>query len=156
MPSFSNHLIFNMIILTLFIIYLRDHPIITVMQTFIFCIGYFIGSVMLTPDLDTKSEASNRCGILSVPYRAMFKHRGMSHNVILGVATRILYFLIIIAIIVGILGLFTRQNLLMVLRIVMKYKLEILIFIMGLFFSNLFHIVLDKITTKKHRGNEKA
>jgi uncharacterized metal-binding protein len=149
MPSFSNHLIFNMIILILFIMYLRDHPIINVMQTFIFCIGYFIGSVILTPDLDTKSEASNRCGILSLPYRAMFKHRGMSHNVIFGVTTRILYFLIIIAIffgILGLLGLFTLQNLQMVLRIVIKYKLEFLIFVMGLFFSNLFHIVLDKIT----------
>ncbi len=146
MPSFSNHIIFNMAVLTLFLIYLQEHPIITIIQTFIFCIGYFIGSVILTPDMDTKSDASNRCGILCVPYRKIFKHRGISHHAFWGIFTRIGYAILIIIIIAGVFGFFTIETWQAALGMIVAYKIELLVFIGGLFFSNLFHVVLDRIT----------
>ncbi len=60
-----------------------------------FCGFYLFSSLFLSPDLDLHtSRAARRWGIGRVlwsPYASIFRHRGLSHHVLLGPLTRILY-----------------------------------------------------------------
>jgi len=59
--------------------------------------GTFVYSTLfMSPDMDLAYQIRLRSirGILSLPFRSyasLFKHRGLSHNIILGSATRILW-----------------------------------------------------------------
>lgn len=142
MPNYSSHLIFNFFLLILLIpIYNQFQPIFTTQQLYIFLLFYFIGTVYLTPDMDTKSEAQRRCGLFCFPYRKFFKHRGISHNWLLGIITRIIYVLIILCI--PILILYGRAGIESSITGLIFYKKELVISSGGLFLSNLFHIMLD-------------
>jgi uncharacterized metal-binding protein len=61
------------------------------------CAGYIFGAVLLTPDLDTRSSCLSRwkrwfrLAWIWAPYRKLFKHRGISHAIVLGTASRVLY-----------------------------------------------------------------
>ncbi|TGC09115.1 metal-binding protein [Methanolobus halotolerans] len=64
-----------------FINYLNAYTIL------IFAAAYVFATFFLSPDLDIDSKPYKRWGILRVlwwPYKVIFKHRGFSHNPILG------------------------------------------------------------------------
>jgi len=146
MPSYSSHLIVNFLGLTAFLMYLQEHPLFAPGQTFFLVAGYFIGTCFLTPDLDTQSEPSNKCGVACAPYRMMFKHRGMSHHVLWGIISRIVYAVLVVLLFVGAFGLLTTESFEAVVEMMFQYKVELLFVAIGLFFSNLFHITLDTIS----------
>lgn len=53
----------------------------------LFSISYLFGTFFLNPDLDIESTPYKRWGVLRFiwwPYKVIFKHRGFSHNPILG------------------------------------------------------------------------
>lgn len=60
-----------------------------------FALSYTVGSLFLSPDLDlARSDPVHRWGplrFLWLPYSAVFRHRGLSHSLILGPVTRLLY-----------------------------------------------------------------
>ena len=60
-----------------------------------FVLAYLFSSLFLSPDMDlARSGPQNRWRCLRVlwlPYVALFRHRGMSHNPILGPPTRVAY-----------------------------------------------------------------
>ncbi len=62
---------------------------------FIGCIAFTIGGLWLSPDLDTRSKALVRWGLLKGiwwPYRKLIPHRSLfSHGPLLGTALRISY-----------------------------------------------------------------
>lgn len=150
MPKYSSHLIFNFIILILFfILYQLAGAPLTTLQLVLFLIFYALGSIILTPDLDSKSEASRRCGVVCAPYRKLFKHRGTSHHPIYGVASRILYVALIAIIILWLVWVFVWQFKIdggAMLAFMHLHVKEIGIASTGLFTANLLHILLDKIT----------
>ncbi len=144
MPNYSSHLIFNFLTLILLVpIYIYFQPLftITVLQLYIFLLFYFIGTVYLTPDMDTKSEAQKRCGLFCFPYRKFFRHRGISHNWIFGIVTRIIYVLMVLCI--PILIIYGREGIYSFIDALILYKNEMVIASSGMFLSNLFHIILD-------------
>ena len=149
MPRYSSHLIFNFIALSaLFILYQYTGARLTTLQAAIFLAFYIIGSTILTPDLDSKSEASRRCGIACVPYRKIFKHRGISHHPLWGIVTRILYIVIIVLIVMWMVWVFMWQfqiNGSSVLVFMRLHVQDIIIACIGLFISNVLHIFLDRI-----------
>jgi len=57
--------------------------------------AFLVGGLLLSPDLDTRSNASNRWGPLRLlwwPYRRLLPHRSLvSHSPLLGTAGRLLY-----------------------------------------------------------------
>lgn len=60
----------------------------------LFAAGYLAGVYLLSPDLDTRSRSYRRWGPLRyiwLPYILIFKHRGLSHNPVIGPLTRLLY-----------------------------------------------------------------
>jgi uncharacterized metal-binding protein len=97
-------------------------------------IGFIFGTLFINPDLDiAKSNASKRWGVLRFvwyPYQYMFKHRGLSHNIIIGPLSRIIY-LIVPFLVFG--------N-----RIPLHISYNILALAFGVFVSDTLHILLDK------------
>lgn len=62
---------------------------------FAFGTAYLLSMVFLSPDLDlSRSRASRRWGVgrwLWLPYAKLFRHRRVSHHLLLGPLTRVLY-----------------------------------------------------------------
>lgn len=63
-------------------------------------VGYLFSMLLLSPDLDLKrSSHSRRWGVLRFiwwPYHWIFRHRGMSHNFLVGTASRLVYLTLVI------------------------------------------------------------
>jgi len=143
MPNYSSHLILNFFLLAVgFVLYVQ-YPFLTPIQLAIFILGYFIGTVFVSPDLDTKSSAARRCGVLCTPYRKMFTHRGISHHWLWGTVTRIIYVLIVIGFFAGLV--YVLKLPLPDITIILTHPLELLLLIQGIFISNLLHTVIDTI-----------
>jgi len=98
MPSGKVHLRIEMVILAGCLAlgsYLVKEELIEAVHLTVFFGAYLFSSFFLTPDLDLKqSLAFRRWGIarvLWVPYARLFRHRALSHSILLGPLTRILY-----------------------------------------------------------------
>ncbi len=77
----------------IFSIYLDTYTVI------VFSCSYLFATFFLSPDLDTKSRPYKRWKMFRIlwwPYRTIFKHRGVSHNIVLGPITILLNFLLIL------------------------------------------------------------
>lgn len=63
-------------------------------------VSFLIGGLLLSPDLDTRSNASRRWGVLTLlwwPYRRLLSHRSLvSHAPVLGSAGRLSYLLVLL------------------------------------------------------------
>jgi len=61
----------------------------------VFAAAYLFSALLLSPDLDlARSDPHNRWGYLRVcwiPYAKLFRHRGLSHNPLIGPLSRLLY-----------------------------------------------------------------
>lgn len=97
MPSGKTHELINITVLVVLLAvfyYLsawQKTPIATrYLDTYtilVFSMSYFFATFFLSPDLDTKSRSYKRWKMLRIlwwPYRIIFKHRGFSHNIVLG------------------------------------------------------------------------
>ena len=115
--------------------------------------GYAIGICWLSPDLDCKSNPYRRWGLLRwlwFPYRKLMKHRGLSHWIIFGTLSRLLYLSIpLIAIAITLVKTTPSINWLQVFAIVydacFKYGLLAIAFAAGLELSAWVHLFLDGI-----------
>jgi uncharacterized metal-binding protein len=61
----------------------------------VFSCAYLFSALLLSPDLDlARSDPHNRWGLLRIcwiPYAKLFRHRGLSHNPLLGPLSRLVY-----------------------------------------------------------------
>ncbi len=61
----------------------------------LFCLSFWIGTTLLSPDLDlSDSDPTRGWGVVQViwrPYARVFRHRGLSHTPFVGTLTRIAY-----------------------------------------------------------------
>jgi len=150
MPKDSTHRIINYLILSVFILlnffFNLEHDFTIII---VFMIAYVIGSEFLSPDLDTNSRPSQRLGILSYPIRKLSKHRGLSHNILIGWSLKVLYILIII---VAILIVIDKAGLSSYIPKIQISNEMIYASLLGIFLSNLIHIITDRISTfcKRH------
>ncbi len=80
---------------------------ISAVQAVGFTLGFFVGTFLLSPDLDlaeghvSSKRAWGFLGFLWVPYGMMFSHRGLSHSWIVGPLTRLVYLGVIAGLVVG-------------------------------------------------------
>ena len=115
--------------------------------------GYAIGICWLSPDLDCKSNPYRRWGLLRwvwYPYRKLMKHRGLSHWIIFGTLSRLLYLSIpLIAIVLTLVKTTPNINWLQIAAIAydacFKYGLLAIAFVGGLELSAWVHLFLDGI-----------
>ncbi|GAA5532621.1 metal-binding protein [Deinococcus aluminii] len=82
---------------------------VTPVQALNFTLGFFVGTFLLSPDLDLaegRVDSKRRWGLLGflwVPYGMLFSHRGLSHTWLLGPLTRLVYLAVVAALVVGLL-----------------------------------------------------
>ncbi|EYB67618.1 hypothetical protein DEIPH_ctg033orf0024 [Deinococcus phoenicis] len=82
---------------------------VTPAQALNFTLGFFVGTFLLSPDLDLaegrvdSKRRWGRLGVLWVPYGRLFSHRGLSHTWLLGPLTRLAYLAVVLGLLVGLL-----------------------------------------------------
>jgi uncharacterized metal-binding protein len=150
MPKYSTHATFNLTLsfpLILAGLYIYIHP--TNLQLAVFSLAFIYTTLFMHPDMDVahKIKKSSLRGILSLPfigYAKIFKHRGISHTLMLGSLTRILWLSIFILIVsyVGNLCFFTKKSLVLY---CILYQQELLYGLIGIFTADASHLFLDKL-----------
>ncbi|ABF45484.1 Predicted membrane-bound metal-dependent hydrolase [Deinococcus geothermalis DSM 11300] len=82
---------------------------VTPLQALHFTVGFFVGTFLLSPDLDLAEgqvDSKRRwgwLGFLWVPYGMLCRHRGLSHTWLVGPLTRLAYLAVIAALLLGLL-----------------------------------------------------
>lgn len=114
----------------------------------VFGLSYLFSSLMLSPDLDLRSNSARRrwgiLGFIWIPYTKLFKHRGLSHNLLFGPLTRVGYLLLFVTLIMyGLSYLGVRTN------IPLHFDKELLVMIaLGLYLPNFLHVLYDKLDSQ--------
>ena len=101
MPGYKTHTSANLIALVGISYLVSEHYSVAPYLTAVGAASFAIATVFLSPDLDLKHSSPTRnWGLLRFlwrPYQAIFKHRGLSHNIFFSSATRIGYLICIFA-----------------------------------------------------------
>lgn len=143
MPNDATHRIVNYLMLSVFLVlnfyFNLENDYILIM---IFIGSYILGTEIFSPDLNTHSKPEHRLGILSYPIRKLSRHRGLGHNIFIGWLLKALYLALIGAII-----LIAVSKLGYDIYWILNYLdiRTIGIFLIGLFLSNMIHIIVDNI-----------
>jgi uncharacterized metal-binding protein len=115
----------------------------------LFASAYLMTSLFLSPDLDLhKNSTRRRWGVLGfiwAPYSTFFKHRGLSHSLIIGPLTRLIYLSIVVGLILY--GLTVAGVTLP--KEPLSWLSEDLLFVLaaGIYLSNIMHVLLDRTVT---------
>jgi len=111
----------------------------------VFLFAYLFSSLFLSPDLDLlQSRASRRWGIgriLWFPYAKIFPHRRLSHHLLFGPLTRILYLGAIVLVISWGIELITGRSL----HLFLPVRPILVPVLCGLYLPNQIHIVVDRL-----------
>ncbi len=122
----------------------------------VFTASYAGSSLLLSPDLDlAESDATRRWGPLRLlwwPYTAAFKHRGLSHSILLGPLTRVLY--------LGLLAACAWGALYLAFGLRVGWRpppaRAVAAFLAGIYLSNLLHVLLDRIASVLGRARGRS
>ena len=109
----------------------------TTAQATSFAAGYLASLFLFSPDLDTKSASYRRWGPLRylwLPYILLFRHRGISHNPIIGPLLRLLY--------IG--GLVLGITVLLKTKLLIIPLTSSLFFLLGYWVPSIVHWMVDK------------
>jgi uncharacterized metal-binding protein len=111
-----------------------------------FAVSYLFSSVLLSPDLDlARSRPARRWRagrFLWFPYALVFRHRGLSHHLLLGPLTRIAYLGALLAFLLWGAGLLTQE--------IRVPRWTVLVpVLVGLYLPNQVHIVMDRLRTRR-------
>lgn len=154
MPSGKTHLRIEAMILVLWAAgsaLLVWRELIAISQALLFLGSYVFSMFLMSPDLDlSKSDAFDRWGMLRwiwLPYAWIFRHRQMSHHLLLGPLSRILYMgtLVLAASFVFLLATGNPEP---------RLRLSIQVVwpvCLGLYLPNIEHILADRISTLRRR-----
>lgn len=95
MPSGKTHLRIELWTLPLWGVLFYLFVDATLFALAIFIGAYLFSSLLLSPDLDLRQNSARRrwglLGLVWLPYTKIFKHRGVSHNLLFGTLTRLGY-----------------------------------------------------------------
>ncbi len=118
-------------------------------ELLLFAGAYLLASLLLSPDLDLRHNSSRRrwglLGFLWIFYYKIFKHRGLSHSLILGPLTRLAYLGLVFALVLvglGALGFALPQGTPLWLT-----ERAWLTLGAGLYLPNILHVLLDRIVS---------
>ena len=132
--------------------------------TLSFCCGWLLATLIFGPDTDIMpKKRAKLLRLFLFPYSLLFKHRGVSHNLLLGTLTRVVYGVATLGLLVFILNKmgyipFTAESYLSNLQqFLQHYDYQVLgyrmvtWFFLGMFVADFCHVMLDKITDIKNR-----
>ena len=117
----------------------------------VFTLSYAGASLLLNPDVDLpQSDVSQRWGPLRLlwwPYAKIFRHRGISHSILFGPLTRVVY--------LGILAAALWGALYLTLGVRVGWRLPppktVAAFFAGIYLSNFLHVLLDRLASAFRR-----
>jgi uncharacterized metal-binding protein len=110
-------------------------------------IAHLVGGLALSPDLDTNSKPLNRWWLLKFywyPYRDGMKHRGSSHDPIIGTLGRVLYLCPLLLLICF----FAKVD---PIALLLTHPIALAAILAGLEISAWVHLFCDGILLKKRR-----
>ena len=144
---YKTHTRFNIFIalpILCFGIYYFWHPKINFLMTFFFSFCY--ATLFMNPDVDIsdKNKLFSIKGFLTFPFRIyskIFKHRGLSHSIVFGTMTRILFLFILFLCLLFLLNKTISSK--DFLSFSLGYKTYILFAISGIFLADMCHLLLD-------------
>lgn len=115
--------------------------------------AYLFSTLFLSPDLDLRKCDSRKnwgaLGILWEPYSRLFAHRGLSHSLIWGTSTRIIYLLALSLLTYSTCALFFAWPVFDGHRLwqwMENHSLECLTIYLGLYLPNLIHTLADRVS----------
>jgi uncharacterized metal-binding protein len=149
MPSHKTHERINLAALIIAIVGLIYYRF-DIIDTAIFSIAFIFGTYYLSPDLDIDSTIYRRwklARILWCPYKEAFKHRGHSHNIILGPLSLIGYLSFVV---LGALYVASRMTI-GGFNIESIHQDSLVVIISGLFLAIESHILSDMILSKNKK-----
>lgn len=146
MACYKKHIHFNLILLLLMIPLLFTW--LEVKKIIVFLSFYLFSTFFLHPDLDLarKVKIFSLRGLFSIffwPYSFFLKHRGISHHWIGGTISRLAYLLILFFLFSWIFHFSDKERFLFFLN---KQKEICLLGFLGIFTSDIFHLILDRKT----------
>jgi uncharacterized metal-binding protein len=101
MPGYKTHTSANLVALAGIYHLVSEHYTIATNLAGIATASFIVATLFLSPDLDLKHSSPTRnWGLLRFlwrPYQSLFKHRGLSHSMLLSSATRIGYLIFVFA-----------------------------------------------------------
>lgn len=155
MPSGERHLRLELFLLPLFLtgLYFLE---LSWLWLLTFGLAYLFSSLCLSPDLDLRSNDARRrwgpLGFIWWPYTKIFKHRGLSHNLLFGPLTRVGYLFL-----VGFLALEALNYLGVRADFRLRISKEILAMIgAGLYLPNVLHILYDHLDSRVLRSRSRG
>jgi len=156
MASYIKHVRFNLFLafpIILGLIYYFLHPSYHLMITF--TAVFFYSTLFMNPDLDiaNKIKLGSIRGILTFPFRSyakIFKHRGISHNLLLGSLTRILW-LAMWGVLIFFVLYKTLPTKVSLYRYYQQYHSFILYGLSAVCLADWCHLVLDQKVAKRRR-----
>ena len=154
MPCYKTHCRYNtLFFLPITILVLNYFFCLSITSNAIFSASYLYATFVMTPDVDVanKIKLLSLRGIVSMPfilYAKIFRHRGLSHRIIIGSITRVLWLILcvfIIFLIFKIGHIFTSSFT----KYILEHKQFIISAIAGIIIADFFHLSLDTICKSK-------
>ncbi len=154
MPQFRTHTRFNLLLaypfLLIFLIHFGTNNF---SNLFCFSICFIYSTLFMSPDVDVANKIKffSIRGILTIPFRLysmFFHHRGISHHVIFGSITRIIWlclFFILLFLIYDI----SFINKFSFIKFIKKNHEYIMYGCIGIFLSDILHLFLDKVFRRR-------
>lgn len=154
MPSGKTHFRFNLMMLAVWAglcALLLQNEYVVLPSALIFSGCYVFSMCLMSPDLDlARSDAFRRWGFLRwvwFPYAWIFKHRQVSHHLVIGPFTRILYIIALAAVLTGVYVAISGNPWP---RVLLSADVLLASFA-GLYLPNLQHILADRASTAWRR-----
>lgn len=147
MALYKTHTKFNLFIalpIITCILYLSLHPAVNNFLSFSGCFIY--STLFMSPDMDlaNKIKLFSFKGVMTLPFRIysfFFRHRGLSHNLIFGTLTRVLFLTLLFTSLLYLFDHSISQNLF--LNFLRSYKSYIIYGFFGIFTADFCHLLLD-------------
>lgn len=153
MPNYRTHSTINLLIalplLAIVTIFLL-HPPVALIVTGAACFAY--GTLFMHPDVDLAHQirlVSVR-GVLSIPFRTysmVFRHRGISHSLIFGTLTRLLW-LGLYGIAIFYVAYQVVPSISSFMSFFHRYQPYLITGFLGFFLADLSHLLVDKISSR--------
>jgi uncharacterized metal-binding protein len=116
-----------------------------------FCGGYLFSLFWISPDLDlARNKTRQRWGVFGMiwtPYDWIFRHRGLSHSVVFGTLTRLIYLFLILILPVLILQVYFGVLPAGAVHPTQLFGVlpELIAFVVGCYLPDLLHVAADKV-----------
>lgn len=115
-------------------------------------IGFYIGTIYLSPDLDVKSKPFYRWKSLKIiwkPYQKIFSHRSIfTHGILIGDFIRIIYLIIWLLPFYFLIKHYLFKNIdELIINFISTQQLFLIFTFLGITLASTFHIVTDLTTT---------